>query len=334
MPFAPRALFALISSAVLATPAFAAISAVDDFRQIPQDTAVVIDVLFNDSTDQEGLRIVGDPVATHGVVTPADGGGLRYQPNEGFYGTDSFIYTIENNAGESDTAQVSITVVAQEAVVQEGVAQAASIAQAAPQAANNVMQSHRDAVSLFLDGGSYASVNDKKVTRVNGALGGAAGDSGFAFGGVFASVNRRSGEQDAGDINKGELQNGYKDSLNGATVGADVLWRDNWVMGAALGFSNRTTEFSDVNKDGKGDGDFDMSDVSLLGFASYRDDAFNVQVQLGYSSLDYSFEHADSAGNNRFAFVKGQYAFRKGGWQFIPGLSLNYQNQFVEAYVE
>ena len=329
MPFAQRALFALISSTVLASQAFAAINAADDYRQVPQDTAVVIDVLFNDSTDQEGLAIVANTAAAHGVVTPAEGGGLRYQPDEGFYGADSFTYTIENSAGERDTAQVIITVVAE-----QGVVEAASIAQAAPQAATNVMHSHRNAVSLFLDGGSYASVNDKEVARVNGALGGAAGDSGFAFGGIFASVNMRSGEQDAGDMNNGELQSGYKDSLNGATIGADVLWRDNWVMGAALGFSNSSAEFADIDEDGKGDGDFDMSDVSLLGFASYRDDAVNVQAQLGYSRLDYSFEHADSAGNNRFAFVKGQYTFNKGGWQFIPGLSLNYQSQFVEAYIE
>ena len=329
MPFAQRTLFALISSTVLATPAFAAINAADDYRQVPQDTAVVIDVLFNDSTDQEGLTIEANTAAAHGVVTPAEGGGLRYEPEAGFYGADSFTYTITNDAGERDTAQVTITVVAE-----EGIVEAASIAQAAPKAANNVMRSHRDAVSLFLDGGSYASLNEKEVARLNGVLGGAAGDGDFAFGGIFASVNMRSGEQDAGDMNNGELQSGYKDNLNGATIGADVLWRENWVAGAALGFSNSSVEFANTDGDGQGDGDFDMSDVSILGFASYRDDAMNVQAQLGYSALDYSFEYADSAGNNRFAFVKGQYTFRKGGWQFIPGLSLNYQSQFVEAYVE
>ena len=329
MLFLNRARSALATAALsVATPAFAAINAVDDYRQVPQDTAVVIDVLYNDTTDQEGLRIDANTAAAHGVVTVA-GGGLRYQPDAGFYGADSFTYTITNGADERATAQVSITVVAE-----EGIVEAASIAQAAPKAANNVMRSHRDAVSLFLDGGSYASLNEKEVARSNGVLGGAAGDGDFAFGGIFASVNSRSGEQDAGDMNNGELQSGYKDSLSGATVGADVLWRDNWVAGAALGFSNSAVEFADIDNDGQGDGDFDMSDVSILGFASYRDDAFNVQAQLGYSALDYSFEHSDSAGNNRFAFVKGQYMFHKGGWQFIPGLSLNYQSQFVEAYIE
>ncbi|HEY7772193.1 MAG TPA: autotransporter domain-containing protein, partial [Marinagarivorans sp.] len=249
--------------------------------------------------------------------------GLRYQPEAGFYGADRFTYTIQNSAGEQDTAQVRITVLAE-----EGVVEAASIAQAAPRAASNVVRNHREAVSLFLEGGSYASLNEKEVARRSGPLGGAAGDGGLTFGGAFLSVNSRNGEQDAGSANNGELQKGYDDNLTGFTVGADALWGNNWVAGAALGLSQSRVEFAD------GAGDFEMDDASVLGFASYRDDALTVQAQLGYSELDYSFEFADSAGNNRFAFVKGQYAFNKGGWQFIPGLSFNYQSQFVDAYIE
>ena len=55
---------------------------------------------------------------------------------------------------------------------------------------------------------------------------------------------------------------------------------------------------------------------------------------MGYSELDYSFEFADSEGHNQFAFLKGQYAFNKSSWRFVPALALNYQNQYIEAYKE
>ena len=314
-------LSAIIASTLISAPAFAAITAVDDSRQVPQNTAVVIDVLFNDSSDQDGLAVVSTTAPANGTVTVTVDG-VRYQPNSGFYGADAFRYTLSNSAGEQATALVSITVTAE-----AGVETAASIVGAKPQAASNVIRNHREAVSQFLDGGSYASLNDKDVARVNGLLGGAAGDGGVDFGGLFVSVNSRSGEQDA-SVEADKLQKGFDDSLNGVTLGADLVWNNNWIVGAAVGYSQSEVEFAD------GFGNFEMGDVSLLGFGAYRNDHLSVQAQLGYSDLDYTFAFADNVGNNRFAFLKGQYIFQTGAWQFIPGLSLNYQNQYSEAYIE
>lgn len=306
----------------MALPAHAALTANDDARQVPQDTPVVIDVLNNDASDQGTLVITGFSNPANGTIEDL-GTSLRYIPKAGFYGADRFTYTVDNGVDAPQTALVSITVTPNEVVV-EGV----SIVEAAPRAARNVMRSHREAVSQFLDSGSFASVNSHEVAHWQQPLGGSAGDSDFAFGGAFVSVNHRTGEQDAGDITAGDAQAGYDESMSGLTIGADFSWRDHWIAGAAIGASNTDIEYL------TGAGDFSMKDASVLGFASYRGKALTVQAQLGYSALNYDFEYADSKGNNRFAFTKAQYAFRKQGWQIIPALQLNYQNQYVEAYIE
>ena len=277
--FARRAIYcALTSLSVASLPAHAALTANDDARQVPQDTAVVIDVLNNDTSDQGALTITGFSNPANGTVEDEEGA-LRYIPNAGFYGADRFTYTVENGVDAPQTATVSITVTPNEVVV-EGV----SVVEAAPRAARNVMRSHREAVSQFLDSGSFASVNSNEVASWQRPLGGSAGDRDFAFGGAFLSVNHRTGEQDAGDINAGDAQIGYDENMTGLTVGADFSWRDNWIAGAAIGASNTDIEYL------TGSGDFSMKDTSLLGFASYRGKALTVQAQLGYSALNYDFE--------------------------------------------
>lgn len=322
MHFINRNALAITICSLLPLPALAAIGAVDDTRQVPQDTAVVINVLFNDTSDFDGVEVVAISAPQHGTVTRvADG--LRYQPEAGYYGSDSFTYTIQNSEGEQDTAQVQINV-----TPGAGLVSAASIAQAALRTASNVVRNHREAVSLYMDSGSYAALNNQTVIRQGELLGGAAGDDGLAFGGMFLSVNSRNGEQDTSDMNNGDFQKGFDDNLTGFTLGADALWGRQWTGGLALGVSSSKVEFTD------GLDDFDMDEVSMLAFGSFRQKAFTLQAQLGYSELDYSFEFADSAGHNHFAFLKGQYAFNTGNWRIVPAAALNYQNQYIDAYKE
>ncbi len=87
-------------------------TAVDDVIVITQDSSdQVIDVLFND-TDPD----LGDSLIIASVTTPASGTAViagsvvEYTPAAGFAGDDSFQYTIEDGAGDSDTATVEITV--------------------------------------------------------------------------------------------------------------------------------------------------------------------------------------------------------------------------------
>jgi outer membrane protein OmpA-like peptidoglycan-associated protein len=85
-------------------------NAVDDSATTPRATAVNIPVLAND-VDPEGQTL------TIGTVgTPANGtasivnGAIRYTPNAGFAGTDTFTYTAVDTDGNSDSATVTVTV--------------------------------------------------------------------------------------------------------------------------------------------------------------------------------------------------------------------------------
>ena len=82
----------------------------DDSATTPQDTAVDIDVLAND-TDPDGdpLHINSATDPPHGT-TVNHGGNLTYTPDPGFTGTDTFDYTAGDGKGGTDTATVTVTV--------------------------------------------------------------------------------------------------------------------------------------------------------------------------------------------------------------------------------
>ena len=86
--------------------------AADDTASTNEDTAVVIDVLAND-TDAD----TGDTLTVQSVTNPANGtvadngdGTVTYTPAANFHGTDTFTYTVSDGNGGTDTATVSITV--------------------------------------------------------------------------------------------------------------------------------------------------------------------------------------------------------------------------------
>jgi gliding motility-associated-like protein len=74
-----------------------------------------LDVLTNDTDpdnnlDPSSLSIHEAP--THGTATPNADGTVFYQPNEGFFGNDSFIYQICDDEGACAQAEVSLSVIA------------------------------------------------------------------------------------------------------------------------------------------------------------------------------------------------------------------------------
>ncbi|GAA0544335.1 hypothetical protein GCM10010172_27380 [Paractinoplanes ferrugineus] len=75
------------------------------------DTAVTVAVLANDD-DPNGqaitLAVVG--AGAHGAVTDNHDGTVTYSPATGFYGTDSFLYSIRDPAGLTASAIVTVTV--------------------------------------------------------------------------------------------------------------------------------------------------------------------------------------------------------------------------------
>ncbi|MGC1247766.1 MAG: tandem-95 repeat protein, partial [Spirulinaceae cyanobacterium] len=94
----------------------------DDNATTPQDTALTIDVLANDSDPVEGDSVFIDSFDANSVaggsVTLDDNGTasdltddkLIYTPTPGFMGTDSFNYTIADGNGGTSTATVNLTV--------------------------------------------------------------------------------------------------------------------------------------------------------------------------------------------------------------------------------
>ncbi len=84
----------------------------DDSASTPQDTDVTVDLLDDDSdVDGDTLSITNVGSAGNGTVTNNNDGTVTYTPSTGFFGDDSFTYTIQDGNGGSDTATVNITVI-------------------------------------------------------------------------------------------------------------------------------------------------------------------------------------------------------------------------------
>lgn len=86
-------------------------TAVDDTVPVPSDTAIDIPVTGND-LDPESLPLtvtaVGPP--GHGTAQINANGTVGYTPDAGFYGTDTFSYTISDDVGNTATGQVNVQV--------------------------------------------------------------------------------------------------------------------------------------------------------------------------------------------------------------------------------
>ncbi|MDE2944397.1 MAG: tandem-95 repeat protein, partial [Gemmatimonadota bacterium] len=85
--------------------------AADDEVVTPEDRAVTVDVLAND-TDPEGdrLHVRSVTAAAHGAVRLVSGGVVIYTPERDFHGADSFTYVASDGRGLRDTATVAVTV--------------------------------------------------------------------------------------------------------------------------------------------------------------------------------------------------------------------------------
>ncbi|MEZ4591419.1 MAG: cadherin-like domain-containing protein [Chloroflexota bacterium] len=84
--------------------------AADDSAMTDEDTAVIINVLANDSdADGDPLTVESVTQPTNGVVVN-NGTDVTYTPNTNFFGSDNFDYTVSDNNGGTANATVTITV--------------------------------------------------------------------------------------------------------------------------------------------------------------------------------------------------------------------------------
>ncbi len=98
---------------VTVVPVNDAPEAADDQATTPEDEAVEIPVLDND-TDLDGdrLRVRSVSSAEHGAAeVVADGTNVSYVPDPNYHGPDRFTYVVADAGGLADTAAVEVTVV-------------------------------------------------------------------------------------------------------------------------------------------------------------------------------------------------------------------------------
>jgi hypothetical protein len=85
--------------------------AADDTASTAMDTLVDIDVLANDGDpDGDPLSVLAVGQGGQGAVSINPNGTVRYHPNRGATGTDSFLYTVGDGHGGSATATVAVRI--------------------------------------------------------------------------------------------------------------------------------------------------------------------------------------------------------------------------------
>lgn len=83
----------------------------DDIATTDEDTAVIIDVLGNDTdVDVNDVLTVTSASALNGTVVINPDGTLTYTPDENYHGPDTITYAISDGNGGTDSASVSVTI--------------------------------------------------------------------------------------------------------------------------------------------------------------------------------------------------------------------------------
>ncbi|SDY02464.1 Ig-like domain-containing protein [Citreimonas salinaria] len=91
-------------------PAPDALTAVDDTAETDEDVAVVIDVLGNDVDSNGQLLTVTSATSTNGTVIINADNTLTFTPDADYNGPATITYTVTDPDGNTDTADVAITV--------------------------------------------------------------------------------------------------------------------------------------------------------------------------------------------------------------------------------
>ncbi len=88
------------------------VDAINDSASATEDTPLTISVLGNDALNDQNVTVSlpNNSSANGGTITVNPDGTINYTPPTDFNGTDTFVYTITSETGETDTATVTVTV--------------------------------------------------------------------------------------------------------------------------------------------------------------------------------------------------------------------------------
>ena len=73
-------------------------------------SSVLIDVLANDTDEDNDALTVSAPVSDNGGTVSVVGNQISYQPAADFHGTETITYTLTDGNGGTDTGTVTVTV--------------------------------------------------------------------------------------------------------------------------------------------------------------------------------------------------------------------------------
>ncbi|MBK8172012.1 MAG: right-handed parallel beta-helix repeat-containing protein [Sandaracinaceae bacterium] len=83
----------------------------DTFYTLVNAAVSITDVRANDNdADGDALTVIAHTLPAHGTLTEMGAGAFSYAPSAGFFGADSFDYTLDDGDGGSDTATVNLHV--------------------------------------------------------------------------------------------------------------------------------------------------------------------------------------------------------------------------------
>ncbi len=85
-------------------------TAVNDSTSTAYNTSILVDVLTNDTDAESAVSLTGSITNKVGGTFVIESGKIRFTPTNGFSGTASATYEIEDVEGLMDTATITITV--------------------------------------------------------------------------------------------------------------------------------------------------------------------------------------------------------------------------------
>jgi hypothetical protein len=272
----------------------------NDSASTPQNTAVTVSVLSNDTDpDNDLLTVTGVSPPAQGTAVVNGGTTITYTPASGYSGPDSFTYTISDGNGGTASASVSITVNdppvanAQSVTLNQDTASAVTLTGSDP----NNDPLHFKVTSLPTNGKLYDGTGTGGHLIV-------AGELPYALTGTF---NKATYQPNAGYFGPDSFQFKANDGQVDSTAAATVSITVNHVNHAPVANNDSASTPSNtpvtVNVLGNDtDSDNDTLTVTAVSLPSHGvatvnlDNTVTYAPVLGYSGLD-SFTYDVSDGN-------------------------------------